>query len=192
MKLHNEQKLLARIKKGDDTAFGRVYDWYVNQIYKFVYLKVDDASASEEIVQDVFWKLWQYLRDAPAEERVILNLRAWLYRSARNSVADYYRSFGKTPALFSIESSVSESISGQDESDLVAEIDHRIEMFDIEKALEQLPLNYREAILMRFMEDMEYAEMAEILGKDPDSLRVLVYRALKSLKKVIGTEQNDE
>ena len=84
--------LLIRLKKRDPEAFARVYDMYVTPIYRFIYFKVSRRQDAEDLTSEVFMKVWKYVATTDED---IENLRALLYRSARNIVIDFYRSNAK-------------------------------------------------------------------------------------------------
>src|SRR5947207_925005 len=94
-----DQYLLFRIRtKRDPDAFARLYDRYVTSIYRFVLLKVPSKEIAEDLTSEAFLKCLQYLQTQPN----VKNIRALLYRIARNLVVDYYRKTEQTPT-FSLE-----------------------------------------------------------------------------------------
>src|SRR6056297_1917616 len=82
-----EKILLNQIKKGDEHAFGELYDKYKDSIYRFVYFKVSNREKAHDLVNESFLKIYNYIR----EDKDIENFRAFLYKIARNSVIDFYR-----------------------------------------------------------------------------------------------------
>ena len=86
-KFLNEQIVLYRIRKGDTESFGRIFDFYQEKIYRFVYLKVATGEDAEDITAETFLKAWQYIK----EGKKVQSLQAFLYQVARNLVVDFYR-----------------------------------------------------------------------------------------------------
>src|SRR5689334_12519885 len=83
-----DQYLLFRIRtRRDAGAFASLYDRYVLQIYRFVYLKLPSKEQAEDVTSDTFLKTWEFL----LKNNEIRHFRALLYRIARNLVADAYR-----------------------------------------------------------------------------------------------------
>ncbi|MBD3251267.1 RNA polymerase sigma factor, partial [Candidatus Uhrbacteria bacterium] len=89
-----DRYLLFRIRQQQDPqAFARLYDRYVSAIFRFVMLKVPSKSDAEDITSEVFLKCWNYLQ----EHHDVKQIRALLYRIARNAIADWYRVRSLTP-----------------------------------------------------------------------------------------------
>ncbi|HLC89878.1 MAG TPA: RNA polymerase sigma factor [Patescibacteria group bacterium] len=176
-----ENLLLLRLKKKDPDAFAQLYDLYVTPIYRFIYFKVPRTQDAEDLTSEVFLKIWQYISTT---EDVIGNLRALLYKTARNSVIDFYRR------------SVNREISGAEEilqtmedlnqQSVLTQIETRLEMKNIESVLKQMKDDYREVIILRFVEDLPITEIAKIMDKSRGSVRVLIHRAIKVMRGLIA------
>jgi RNA polymerase sigma-70 factor (ECF subfamily) len=101
----SEKLLLYRIQaKQDSEAFGQLYDTYVKQIYRFVYFKVSSREEAEDVTADVFLKTWNYLR----ENKEVKSFSGLLYRVARTSIIDLYRSRTNQPVLMTEELEMSD------------------------------------------------------------------------------------
>ena len=77
----------------ENEQFIRIYDQYIDKIYRFVYLKVNSQEIAEDITSKVFLKGWENYRGEPKK---IENMSAFLYQIARNSIVDHYREKSKT------------------------------------------------------------------------------------------------
>lgn len=174
-----EKALLVRIKKKDPQAFSEVYDLYITPIYRFIYFKVATKQDAEDLTSEVFLKIWQYITETEEE---IQNLRALLYRTARNLVIDFYSRSAKRDLTQDLE--VLETIRDERQQSLLSQIDVAFEMQDIEKVLRQLKDEYREVIILRYIEELSIAEIAKVLQKSKGSVRVLLHRALKVAKEL--------
>ena len=175
-----EKLLLLRLKKKDPEAFSKVYDLYVTPIYRFIYFKVATKQDAEDLTSEVFLKIWQYVNETEDE---IENLRALLYRSARNLVIDFYRRNAKKDITQDME--VLSNISDERQQSLLSRIETEFEMKNIEKVLRRLKDEYREIIILRFIEELSITEIADILDKSKGSVRVLLHRALKVLRELL-------
>ncbi len=177
-----EKILLNKIKSGDEQAFGELYDLYVDKIYRFIYFKVSRTEEAEDLTSEVFLRLWQYIRDGVA----IDNVRAFLYRISRNVVIDFYRkNYGKE--TLSLEDH--DVIDNLRADNLIDKIDLQVHFKKIMEKLDTLKEEYREVILLRYVEEYSIAEIAEITGKTKGAVRVLIHRALEKLKQA---EANNE
>jgi len=174
----NEQIVLYRIRKGDTESFGRIFDFYHEKIYRFVYLKVATGEDAEDITAEAFLKVWQYIK----EGKKIQSLQAFLYQVARNLVVDFYRRKG-----LPTESIDDAEITIADRSDLSLEekMILKSDMAQIEGALRILKDVYREVIILHFLNELSLAEIAKIIGKTPGATRVLLHRGMKALKEVL-------
>jgi RNA polymerase sigma-70 factor, ECF subfamily len=176
-----EKYLVFRVKNHKDPeAYGELYDHYVERIYRFILFKVSSVEDAEDISAEVFLKSWQYIRNT---DKKIGNLNALLYKMARNAVIDYYRNKRRNELPMSDQSQY-ENIMEQ--RNLEEEIDVKIGVNNIEKYLDQLKDEYREVVILRYIEQYSVNEIAEILNKSTSNIRVILHRAIKRLKELIG------
>jgi len=167
----------ARNQK-DPEAFGKIYDLYADQIFRFIRFKVNTDETAQDITSDVFLKVWQYIQES---EKKIENFNALIYRVARNNVVDYYRKKSREYHL-----SASDQLENiiEDRENLIEKVDQEIDMEQIESKLKLLKEEYREVIILRYIEELSISEIAEILDKTKSNVRVLIHRALKTLKEI--------
>ncbi|MDP2656519.1 MAG: RNA polymerase sigma factor [bacterium] len=172
----NEQILIYQIKRGNTDSFAPLYDYYVQKIYRFIYLKVPSAHDAEDLTAETFLKTWQYIKDA----RVIGNLQAVIYKIARNVVVDFYRKRGTVVA----ESLEDNDIVVADRVDLTLEekMTLKTDMVVVEKALRELKDTYREIITLFYLNDLTLKEIAKIVDRSPGAVRVMLHRGIKALK----------
>lgn len=179
---------MLRLKKKDPEAFSQVYDIYVTPIYRFIYFKVSSRQDAEDLTSEVFMKIWQYVTETDDE---IENLRALIYRSARNLVIDHYRKNARKDLIQDEE--LMNNIEDEKQQRLLKEIDVKIEMQNAEKILRQMKDDYREIIILRFIEELSIGEIAKILNKSKGSVRVALHRALKTARELSNkNEQTDK
>ncbi|MCG2694304.1 RNA polymerase sigma factor [Candidatus Parcubacteria bacterium] len=182
MQTLKDKYLLFRIKTLNDTdAYGTIYDRYAPRIYRFIYFKVAVQADAEDIVSETFLKAWQYIN----EDQPVKNLNALLYSIARNLVIDFYRFQAKKR---SYEEPVTIEIGGN--TGIANKIDSKQSEKRILGALKNLKNEYSEVIILRFFDDISISDIAKIIGKSQNNTRVLIHRALQSLKRVIEP-QND-
>ena len=175
----SQQILFLKVKNQDPEAYGQFYDLYVKRIYRFIYFKVNSVSDSQDITSEVFLKLWQYLR----EGKEIKNLNAFIYIVARNLVVDFYRQ-RRQEALSINTDKAPEIIDGR--SDILKEQMVDSDLQATIKGLDQLKDEYKEAIILKYFDELSISEIAEILNKSKGAVRVLLHRSLKALKDNIN------
>jgi RNA polymerase sigma-70 factor (ECF subfamily) len=175
-----EKYWIFKIKHSKDPdAYGKLYDLYIGRIFRFVLFKVSSVEEAEDITSEVFLKVWNYIRTT---SKRIDNLNALLYRMARNAVIDYYRDKRRTEKPLSSDEQFRKI---ETERDLDKEIDQKIEIKNIQSYLNQIKDEYREVIILRYVEDYSVNEIAEILKKSKGNVRVLVHRALNQIRELM-------
>ena len=150
------------------------YNELVNQIFRFIYLKTSSKEIAEDLTQDCFLSTVKYLKD-----KEVRNIKAFLFRTARNKVIDYYRI--KNRIIYSDELVLAnEKISSRD--DIAIKQDARM----IIEKLNLLGEEDKEILMMRYIEDMNIKEIAEALGKNEVVVRVRIFRAMQKFKKIVN------
>jgi RNA polymerase sigma-70 factor (ECF subfamily) len=174
-----EKRLLDLAAKGNKNAFGLLYEKYLDEIYRFVYVSMNDQWEAEDITENAFIKAWEQLPIVYSQNSEIENFRAWLYRIARNLIVDHFRS--KKPLV--LEGEIS-SIENSPES-VYSENNLSKQLF---KAIMQLEPNYRQIIVLRFINQLSHKESANIMNLGYNNVRVLQYRALRKLRVMLSKE----
>ncbi len=175
-----EKYWLLRVKQYQDAeAYGKIYDAYVEQIFRFISFKVATVEDAEDITAEVFLKAWQYIKTS---DKKIENLNALLYRTARNAVIDYYRDKRRTEMPMSDQEQF-ENI--MDSRNIMVEMDSQIGINEIQKYLDQLKDEYREVLVLRHIEEFSINEIASIIGKSRSNVRVILHRATKCLRDLM-------
>lgn len=171
------KKLIRGAANGDEEAFGRLYDEFADALYKFVRFKITDPEQAEDLLQEVFIKAWHGI---PKLNLTDLNFSAWLYTVAGNTVNDYFRRVYRRPQTVTLNPDI-EIASAHDTSrttEAAINTDH------VRAALEKLPLDYKQVLELRFIQEFSVEETARVMGKSNVSTRVLQYRALKKLETI--------
>ena len=161
----------------DADAYGQLYDFYVDRIYRFILFKVPGPEEAEDLTSEVFLKTWEYVNKTTKK---IQNINALFYRVARNSVIDYYRT-RKFDTSISDEDNFKQI---QDKRNLVDDTATKIEVEDVKLSLLKLKDEYREIIILKHIEEFSISEIADILSKSTGNVRVLLHRATKALKEI--------
>lgn len=186
-RLLKEKFLLFRIRaKKDADAFGVIYDDYVKRIHRFIFFKVQTAEQAEDLTSETFLKAWQYLK----EKKEVNNLQALLYTIARSVVIDHYRATAAERGNLPLDTETGEHLETE-VADTAAEKSLRdVETsFDTALVLERLhglKEEYRDVVIMKFLDEMSTGEIAQILGKSRANVRVLLHRATRALTGAIN------
>jgi RNA polymerase sigma-70 factor (ECF subfamily) len=186
-----DKQTFSRLKNRDREAFIKVYDEHVQEINRFVYFKIGSQEEANDLTSMIFLKAWNHIQNKTLKDAK--TLRALLYKIARTSIIDYYRDTGsKVKATLSLDNE-NHRIDVSDETMSTPE---RLDLEDNLKLIKsKLPLlkeEYREVIIMRFINDLSFGEIAEISGKSRGNLRVLIHRSLNALRELIEEDEKNK
>jgi len=154
--------------------FAKLYDEYIEKIYRFIFLKVSSRETAEDLTSQVFLNFWQ------AREGV-KDPRAFLYRIARNLVIDFYRQKEKSPLLAEEMMAVLVDEKANTEYKVVLAAD----VAQIKDALVKIKPEYSEAIILHYLEDLPISEVAQILERPEGTIRVMLHRGLEELREMV-------
>jgi RNA polymerase sigma-70 factor (ECF subfamily) len=171
----DEEKRLIERAKRDPREFGALYDRHFQQIYRFVYSRVREQTAAEDVTSEVFIKA---LKAMPRYQDTGRPFAAWLYQIAVNAIADRYRSLRPTHALDDFHDL---SVGGPT---IDEEAGQRDEIRRIWRMVEELPLQQRTALVLKFQEDMKIEDIAVAMGKTPGAVKLLIHRGVSRLREV--------
>ena len=181
-----EKFLLFRIRaKKDPEAFGEIYDAYVDPIYRFIYFKVSSAEQAEDLTSETFLKAWQYLK----EKRDVPHLQALLYSVARTVVIDYYRAAAAERGDVPLDETQASTLTDDASEKLLRDVETKFDTTKVIEKLRRLKDEYREVIVMKYLDELNTREIASVLGKSSANVRVLLHRATKALQDVISHDQ---
>lgn len=150
------------------TVVAALYSAHVRSLYAFIYSKVGNRAAAEDLTSDVFLKALTRLDPTRPEHSSV----AWLYRVARNAVHDYWR-HGRVVSLIEETRSPSLSPPSPPRGDAAATA-------RATAILERLPENYRAVLSLRLLDGLSVAETAQRMGLSANYVKVLQHRALKA------------
>jgi RNA polymerase sigma-70 factor, ECF subfamily len=173
-----EQVRMAQ--EGSAHAFALLYDRYVDQIFGYVYHRVGHRQTAEDLVSDVFLRA---LRRISTFKWQGVDFGAWLMTIARNRVHDHFKS-----AKFRLEATVEEvfdtPVQNSDDNPEQALLSSDLTQ-QVHDAIRQLKGEQAEVLYLRFIQHLNVAETAAVMGKTDGAIKALQYRALKSLAKLV-------
>lgn len=179
----DEQMLVRKAQTGDKEAVSTLYTAYSQSIFQYVFYRVDSRQIAEDITAEVFLRM---VRGLPAYQQLGVPFGAWLFRIAASQIADYYREHKKmTFTLLSEE-------QRSDDTDPFDRLDRKEERARLQKALETLPVDYQNVLILRFMKNLSHREVAAVLNKSEGTVRSIQHRALKALGDELGTTKKSQ
>jgi len=177
-----EKVILHEVKKGDSQAFVWLYDQYASQVYRFILLKTNSVPDSEDLTSEVFFRFWKQVN---ASETKVTNPRAFLYQIARNLVVDHYRQKPKAELIVSQKEEKILENTLADNTNLSQQAALNSEVKQIRQAISKIKPQYQDLVIWHYLDDFSVKEIASILDKPENTIRVQLHRALKALKSVI-------
>ena len=182
-----EKLILKKALKGKKEAFSEIYDFYIIRIFRFIYLKTSSKETAEDLASEVFLRYWKRIKNGTKDKdlkKKIANdkIGSFLYKISKNLIIDFYRK--KEVLTVEIDDSIKEKIKDQ-KQDILADVNAKQEVEEMIKTLGKLKDEYREIIILRYVEELSIIEVAEITGKSSGSVRVLLHRAVKALKGAV-------
>lgn len=153
--------------------FGKIYDQCIGKIYRFIYLKVSSEEVAQDLCSETFLKGWEAYKN----NSKIDNPSAFLYRIARNLVTDHYRQKGRNQTVST------EFVSIVDpQPDLEEKAAQGSDLAQIKASLANLKEDYQNVIIWHYLDDLSIKEVAKLMEKSEQAVRVTLHRALKALK----------
>lgn len=172
-----ELGLIKKAQGGDKDAFGKLYELFYKRIYRYCKFNLGREEAAEDICQETFLKAWKSLRSFSIKRGG--TFQAFLFKIARNLIIDLSRKKKE----YSIDEYLEISSDQELEQDFDAKEQERI----MRHALLKLDETDRQIILLRYFEEMDSRDVAEVIGVRDGALRVRTHRILRKLRKILGS-----
>lgn len=170
----DSSRLVIRFQAGEREVFETLYLRYFDRVYGYLRVLLKDQHEAEDATQHVFMKAFEAL---PSYERRERPFRAWLFRIARNRALD---ALARGTRLETMDpSSLGESCE-EPTTDVPLDWVSDEEFFFL---IERLPLLQRQALTLRYLLDLSNAEIAEVMERTPDAVRMLQHRGLSFLRR---------
>lgn len=174
----NNHFLLNEISKDDSKAFTKLYELYWSQVFEFTRLYILLEEDSEEIVQEVFIKLWENRKTL----YTIRNFDSYLFIMTRNMIFNFSRQ--KMNRNF-LKITIDEAINLQAEDNTLNTIIYKDLQIYIKQLIEELPPRQKEVFKLSREEKMTYKEIASLLKITPKTVERNISEALKKIRKQI-------
>lgn len=176
-------ELVSQAQLGNKSAFAALYRLHVQAVYRYLSYRLRDSSLAEDLTAEVFVRALRKIGDF--EWRGI-DFSAWLIRIARNILLDHVKSSGARLEVVGIApGDINESsVPGSD-----LEVMDRLDREGLHEALNKLRPEHQEVLYLRFLQGLSSLETAQAMNKTEGAIRVLQFRALKHLLKVMQADQ---
>ena len=174
-----DETIMQNVKNGELTGMSVIFERYHLRLFNFFIRLGVERDASQDMTQSVFYRMIKY-RNTYRDGSAVLT---WMYQIARNLHADYCIRQKKTNSLFLQGGSIPEDV--QEDTDRIFEDDYQ----RLEKALELLPENQREILILSRYQGLKYDEISGIMNQSVPAIKVSVHRAIKQLRNIFMNQE---
>lgn len=180
----DERHLLERCRKGDERAWAELVNRYWGLAFRIAYRILRNKEDAEDAAQEAFVQVYRSLPTFQHRS----NFRTWFYRIVVRTAMAHLPTTPTEPLEKSLEAEVLERAYEDPEKIVLAHEKERL--FDW--AIEQLPPDWRAILVLREIEGLSYAEIAEILGIPIGTVESRLFRARKRLRQLLEPILGDE
>ena len=180
MNLEQEKELVERARYSAE-AFGELYDMYHDRILAYALRRCANVDAARDVTSAVFFKALRHIRGYRWEG---IPFSHWLYRIASREILDHYDKRKRETSYEIVTTARNQGLRGE----LVAaenELRKYEDYLDLQNYISRLPSKYQEVIALKYFEDKEIREIAEILGKPEGTVKSLLHRSIEKLRKLM-------
>lgn len=177
----NASRLRALVdlaKAGDAEAFGQLYDHYVQGVFRFIYYRVGSRPLAEDLTSETFARGLRSIQRFNWQGK---DFGAWLTTIARNLVADHFKSSRSRLEVITEVIPENRNTVPSPEEDVLSLISNEL----LYEAVNQLPKEQRDCVLMRFIQGLSIAQTAASLGRSEGAVKQLQLRAIRGLSKIV-------
>ncbi|MFH1145441.1 MAG: RNA polymerase sigma factor [bacterium] len=173
-------------------TYSEIWDRFHQPIYRFLYYRVGNIQVAEDLTHDTFLRVWE----AVVKGTEIKHLMAFIYQVARRLIADHFRKLSVQTVSLDVTIEGEEGMIDLEVIDerlivdaptlLVDALERKERVMKINQAFRTLKDEYREALLLRYGHDLKVSEIAEVLDKSKNAVKVLLHRAVQTLREQIN------
>lgn len=173
------RSLVRKARSREPEAFGRLYDEYVDQIFRYIYYKVGNFAEAQDLTGQAFLKAFEHIDSYEMRD---VAFSSWLYRIAHNLVVDYFRRESKRESIPIEDHPPAASTRGNPVETVLADLDSE----KLYSALQKLTHNQREVIILKFIDSLSNSQAAEIMGISVGAVKSTQKRGLLALNRILS------
>ncbi|WP_217560558.1 RNA polymerase sigma factor [Paenibacillus sp. GbtcB18] len=171
--MQDDKQLIEQILQGNKQAFGQIIDRYKARVFALLQRMLGNSPDVQDIAQEVFIKAYNHLRDYKPEH----SFSAWLYRIAANRCIDELRKRKRTPLMTGMDFDPVQTVTPE------SVFLEKERQQALESHLMDLDPNYRDVLVMRYIQFLSYQEIGEHLCIPVSTVQMRLYRARKKLRE---------
>lgn len=177
----DESQLITRAQTGDAQALADLHDRHWQAIFNYIFFRVSDAAAAEDLTADVFVRMVTAIERYQNHRETIL---PWLYTIARNLVTDYYRKNNSNPTFVPLAEDVAASRGNPE-----VVVNRHLGIECLKLALKHLTEIQHQVVVGKFIEGRSNREIADLTGRTEGAVKSIQHRALAALRRAIEKEK---
>lgn len=180
---HRTAALLRLAQRGDGEAFGRIYDRYVDHVYRYLFYRVGSHALAEDLTSETFLRALRRIETFSWQGR---DIGAWFITIARNLVNDHVKS-----RRFLLEVPTADMVDA-DRGDAGIEqvVLDRLHTATVIRAMRELKPEHQECLVLRLLHGLSVAETAEVMGRSDGAVKQLQLRAVRALARVLSRQDD--
>ncbi|EPR67661.1 RNA polymerase sigma factor [Cyclobacterium qasimii] len=176
----SEVEIWGLVKSGNQQAFSYIYSTFSKDLYKYGHKFTQDTNLIEDVIQDLFVHIWDLKKNINVKNSIKFYLFACFRRELIKKIKCAYKneSLEEVHSKFKWEASFLEIL---DENQIILESSNKIS-----QALGQIPLRQKEAIYLRYIQELSYDEISKMMDVQVPSVYNLIFKGLKKLKNILS------
>ena len=184
----SDEELVKKIQSGFDDCFGELTNRYKKRLLKYITKFTNNTDFSQDVLQNTFIKIHKYIHKFDTNKK----FSSWIYTIAHNETMTYLNKENKNKNTLSLDNDGKVACNSFNQADLEAlsvnfwfknEVNN-----DIQASIKKLPTKYQKIIQMKFIQDLSYREMSEILKLPINTIGTQLRRAKKQLIDIISKQ----
>ncbi len=181
-----DAQLMLRVRDGDEDSFRVLLDKHRNPLVHFLYRMVQEQAVSEELAQEVFLRIYKSRLSYEPTAR----FTTWMFRIATHLALNWLRDEKNERAQERLDEVRGGDLPAREVSDRKPSVEQRMvyqaRLQEVRDAIGKLPEKQRAAVLMHKYEEMEYAQIANVLGCSESAVKSLLFRAYETLRSKLA------
>ena len=173
----DQWELVTAAQRGDQDAFGQLYQQYVGVVFRFALFRVGDRPLAEDLTSETFLRALRRIDSVSYQGR---DIGAWFITIARNLILDHVKS-----SRYRLETTVPDIRDSAMTGSVENEVMDRITSAELQGAIATLSHDQRECIVLRFLQGLSVAETATAMGRAPSAVKSLQHRAVQCLAELV-------
>jgi len=182
MPQNNDREIILQLKDGSLEALGALYDHHRQMVYRTALMITGDIHAADDLLQDVFLRLFRFAGNFDAERP----LEPWLYRMTTNLAYDWVK---RRRSLVSSLEDLADWLISSGKNTPYEAVEQQDEWAQVQLAVSSLPLNQRVVVVLYYLNDLSIQDISEILEVPVGTVKSRLHYGRLALKRKLGFTQ---